>query len=204
METKIVYNYEHKDDIQTDLLYKLLNKLYSLSYPKPNLDFETMAKVSHTLSNQKWKYPIDFYYMPQEVQREIINDFLEKHNIEFYWKSNMDFLIDILFNKGGIKEVYSTDEHNDKPYRHCIDVEILEKQIPKEYSDKVKEILKGYADTYKFGSRDYNSLNLSAYNYSPNINRNNVISAWKEVFNKDIEIPSDNVWIDEYTDVEDD
>lgn len=203
MENKIVYKYEDSDELFSELFYKLINKLYSFSYPKPSVDFETMGKLSPYLSKGKYKYPIDFYYLPNDVYKEILDDFMEKHRIEFHWKSDIDFLIKILFNDGGIKEVYSTDEYNDKPYRHCIDVETLDKYIPKEYSDKVKEIIDGYANTYKFGSRDYNSMLFTTTNFSPNTSRETVIEAWKEIFNKDIEIPDDSYWVDEYKAVDD-
>lgn len=198
MEDKIIYEYEHREDIQLELVDKLINKLYGLSYPKPSIDFKTMNKVFPTLSTEKYKYPIDFYYIPYEVCKIIIDDFLDKYGIEFHWKDNMDFLLRILFEEGGIKEVYTADEYNEKPYRHCIDVETLEKHIPKEYSDKVKEILEGYARTYKFGSRDYNSILCTASMYAPSCNREAVSKAWKEAFGKDIVIPDDSAWIDEY------
>lgn len=202
MENKIVYKYEHKDEIQRELFEKLINKIYSLSYPKPNIDFRTMNKVypllEKSVEKTKYHYPCDFYYIPYNVYKILVDDFLDKYGIEFHWKTNMDFLLKILFGEGGIKEVYSADEHNDKPYRHCVDVEVLEKYIPKEYSDKVKEIIEGYANTYRFGSRDYNDILFSTSMYAPSCNKENVMKAWKEVFGKDIIIPEDNTWIDEY------
>lgn len=141
---------------------------------------------------------MDFYYIPYKVYKILVDDFLDKYGVEFHWKNNMDFLLKILFEEGGIKEVYSTDEHNDKPYRHCVDVKVLEKYIPKEYSDKVKEIIEGYANTYRFGSRDYNDMIYSSSMYAPSCNKEAVVKAWKEVFGKDIVIPEDSVWIDEY------
>lgn len=196
---KIVYCYEHKDELHQEWFFKLIDKLYSLSYPKPNIDFKTMDKVYPLLANKtgKYKYPFDFYYLPHKVCKIVVDDFLEKYGFAFHWKDDMEFLLKILFEGGGIREVYSADEHNDKPYRHCIDVEVLEKHIPKEYADKVKEILEGYKNTYKFGSRDYNSMLFSVMN-SPNSNRETVINAWKEVFGEDIQIPDDSSWVDEY------
>lgn len=202
MEDKIIYEYEHKDEIQREWFGKLINKIYSLSYPKPSIDFRTMNKVypllEKSVKETKYHYPCDFYYIPYNVYKILVDDFIDKYGIEFHWKTNMDFLLKILFEEGGIKEVYSTDEHNDKPYRHCVDVEVLEKYIPKEYSDKVKEIIEGYANTYRFGSRDYNDMLFSASMYAPSCNREAVVKAWKEVFGKDIVIPDDSAWIDEY------
>lgn len=202
MEDKIVYKYEHKDDILSELVMKLVDKLYSVSYPRPIADFKTMAKFYESVSRNGYKFPIDFYYIPYNVYKVIVDDFLEKYGIEFHWKNNMDFLQKILFEDGGLKEVYTADEHNEKPYRHCIDIKTLDNYIPKEYAEKVKEIIKGYADTYKFGSRDYMTVSFNVSDIAPCSLKDRVVKAWKEVFGKDIEIPNDGAWIDEYGDDE--
>lgn len=198
MSDKIIYKYEDKEELLSEWFYKLINKLYSLSYPKPSIDFEAMGKMSQYVSKGKYKYPIDFYYLPDKVYKNIVEDFMISYGIELHWKNDIDVLIKALFEEGGIKEVYSADELNEKPYRHCVNIGTLDEYIPKEYSDKVKEIIEGYRDTYKFGSREYNEILFTTANYSPNTNRETVTQAWKEIFDKDIEIPKDGEWIDEY------
>lgn len=198
MKEKIVYNYERREDIKKELFYRIIEKLYSISYPKPSVSFDVMAKMSQTLSKGKYQYPIDFYYLPNDVLKDVVEDFLYLHNICLHWKNNMEFLMEALFEKGGIKEVYSKTDWSEEPLRHCEDVKTLENYIPKESAEKVKEILEGYKKTYKIGQRDYNEMTFSIFNYSPNTNRERVINAWKEVFDKTIEIPEDNNWIDEY------
>jgi hypothetical protein len=195
---KAVYNFVNKDELHSEWTMELLNKLYRYSYPKPDVCFEELQKRYKELSVGKYKYPTDFYYMPHKVVTTIVEDFMESHGIELHWKDDMEFLIDILFNKGGIREVYGVTDWSKEPLRHCVNVETLDKQIPQEYSDKVKDILKGYLDTYKFGSRDYNTFSFAGFMYSPNCNRETVKNAWKELMNRDIEIPDDDAWISEY------
>ena len=197
---QIVYNYEHKDDILSDDIQKLVNKLYSYSYPKANKPFEKLAKHAEKYSQGRYHYPCDFAYLPNEVYKTIVDDFAEAHGYSQEWKDNIDYLLNILFVDGGIKEVYEPGEFDDKPYRHCIDVPTLDNIIGKENSKKVKDVITGYKNTYKFGERDYNSINFYAFSWGPCTNRNLVKEAWKTVFEKDIEIPADDTWVDEYQD----
>lgn len=195
---KIIYKYEDKDIIKKKLVYELLNKMYSISYPKPTIDFETMNAISRVISTEKYHYPIDFYYLPNSVIKDLTDDFRSEHNIVFSWKDNMQFLIDTLFVHGGIKEVYGPTEWSKEPLRHCETIKTLDNYIPKEHAEKVKEILEGYRDTYKFKKAEYDSFNFNIFNYAPNINKDYVIAAWKQVFDKEIKIPEDSQWIDEY------
>lgn len=142
MEKNIIYDYEDRDTIMTDLIHKLLNKLYSISYPHTDKTFDELCEEYEAKSKGAYKYPIDFFYLPQKISTTIVHDFLEKHGIAFHWKDNMEFLIDILFNRGGIKEVYGPTDWSKEPLRHCIDVPTLDKIIPKEYADKVQGYLK--------------------------------------------------------------
>jgi hypothetical protein len=210
MENKIIYKFEQRYDILAKLIDELLNKLYSVTYPKAETDFKSMAKVSQFINKDKncrYKFPIDFYYIPQNVYETIVKDFMESHNIKLNWDENMKFLIKKLFEEGGLNEVFTpTEFSNGEKVRHCENVPTLDKIIPQEYSDKVKEVLKNYLNTYKFDNRDYNSFYFSVMNYAPSTSRESVVKAWKEILGKDIEMPSDDSWIDEYTaaDTEDD
>lgn len=197
MKEKIVYKYVDRQDLLTNLVKELLNKLYSVAYPHTYQTFEDLCKQHEEKSKNGLKYPIDFYYVPQEVQKIIIDDFLEKHNVAHHWKEDIEFLIDVLFKNGGIKEVYGPTEWSKEPMRHCVDVPTLDKIIPQEYADKVKEVLDGYINTYKFGDAEYNKVYFSVFNYAPQTNRNTVINSWKSL-GVNIEIPKDENWVDEY------
>lgn len=197
MDKEIIYDYVDKEQLQSDWLMEVVDKLYSIARPVTTESFKDLCKKHNEMSKDKYSYPTDFYYVPQEVAKTIVNDFLEKHNIAFHWKDDMEFLIEVLFEKGGLKEVYGPTDWSKEPLRHCEDVPTLDKIIPKEYSDKVKEVLEGYANTYKFGRNDYNSMHFSIFNYAPCTSRDMVIKAWKEL-GKDVEIPEDNCWKDVY------
>lgn len=197
MEKNIIYDYEDRDTIMTDLIHKLLNKLYSISYPHTDKTFDELCEEYEAKSKGAYKYPIDFFYLPQKISTTIVHDFLEKHGIAFHWKDNMEFLIDILFNRGGIKEVYGPTDWSKEPLRHCIDVPTLDKIIPKEYADKVQGVLEGYANTYKFGRREYNGALFSVFDYAPCSSRERVINAYKEI-GEELTIPKDDCWKDIY------
>ena len=198
---KIVYTYVDKDALQGEWITELLNKLYSVAYPRTKSTWKGLCELYKEHSHGKYKYPTDFYYIPQEVQKTIIDDFLEKHNIAFHWKEDMEFLIKLLFDKGGLKEVYGPTDWSEEPLRHCVDVPVLEEIIPREFADTVKEVIKGYANTYKFGRRDYNNVAFTVYNYSPSSVRDYVVQAWKGL-GVDITIPEDSAWVDEFENME--
>ena len=63
---------------------------------------------------------------------------------------------------------------------------------------QVKDILETYKKSYKWGIADYNRFNFAKLN-APSNNREIVISAWKDVFGVDVEIPDDSTWMDVYT-----
>jgi hypothetical protein len=199
MENKIVYKYEHRSDIDEKLCLELLGKLYSVSYPTTESnDFLTLSKDADKKSHGKWNWPVDFYYVPQDVYKAIVDDFLYAHRFSCSWKEDMEFLIGILFEKGGLNEVYGPTEWSKEPLRHCEDVPTIDKIIPQESVDKLKEVLENYKRTYQFGERDYNGMLFSTFNYGPSSSKEHVVQAWKEVFGKDIEIPDDSTWVDEY------
>ena len=61
----------------------------------------------------------------------------------------------------------------------------------------MRKILEDYAHTYRWGLMDVNQFGWAMMS-TPNTNRETVKEAWKVAFDKDIEIPDDSMWIDEY------
>lgn len=198
MKKKVVYSYEKRDTIDQKLIQELLDKLYSVSWPRTKQKYADIIKRSFLdPSEQGYQWPIDYYYIPENVQKDIIDDFLEKHNIQLQWKNNIEFLHKILFLEGGINEIYVPTEPQGYPKKRIVETPTLDKIIPEEYCNKVKDLIEDYMHTYNFGSKEYNDINFSVFNCAPSSNRETVIKAWKER-GQEINMPQDDAWVDEF------
>lgn len=208
---KIVYSYRNRRDVLTEAIMETLNYVYSISYPKPTMSFEDMCTEIHNKAVEqgkgndvnfrveygKYMWPCDFFYIPHKVLKEVWDSFKEAYNIKAEWDENMELLIDFLFNKPGLKEVYSpTEWSNGENVRHSIDQVLVEEIIGKENAEKLKTLLEDYKHTYKYGQPELNSFAM-AFLSTPSSNKDRVIDAWKEL-DKNITIPDDNYWMDEY------
>lgn len=201
MKKKIIYNYEDTRDINTQLVFQLIDKLYSVAWPRTKKTYINLVKEvddqSHVEGEFIWS--LDYYYVPEEVQNRIVDDFLEKHNIRCYWRDSIEFLIKILFQDGGNKESYKSfdapigNNTLKKTYEIC---STIDKILPQEYCDKLKDVIESYKVFYKFWDKDYNNIKFKVYNYAPCTNRDTTIEAWfKRGVN--INIPQDDQWVEE-------
>lgn len=210
--SKVVYDYLNRSDVISKQLRDTLDYMYSIARPvsdKPfmeickELDEERKAKNGDenwrkSYCDGKYTYPCDFFYLPYKVQKTILENHQEAYGISAYWDDNMKFLLEILYEKGGLHEVNTPTKWSDgKNVRHCIDVDTIDKIIGEEPANKLKEILEGYRRTYRFGLRDVNHF-VSLVWAAPSTNRETVKMAWKDAFGIDVEIPEDDDWVDVY------
>ena len=119
----IVYDYLQRSDVIHDNMIKTLNEVYALSYPTPDKSFIDMCKDIHEEAkkagrendsnfrleycNGKYKWPIDFFYIPQKILDEVWHNRQSAYGIEEYWRQDMESLINFLFKEPGFKEVYT-------------------------------------------------------------------------------------------------
>lgn len=200
---KIVYNFANRNDVVNDKMLEALSYIYSLSYPKPDKSYIDMIKEGaymspkekERLSNSKYIWPCDFYYVPDKVQREVWNSYKESVDAVCHWQNDMESLIEFLYEKPGLKEVYEPDEFNEKPYRHSVNQQLIKDVIGEEAANKLREVLEDYKNTYRWG-QSYENVFAWGYLRTPAFDKEKMVKAWKEVFNKDIELPDDKLWID--------
>lgn len=206
----IVYEYEKKDDVLVKNIQELLDYVFSISYPKPEKSFTEMCKdikeeaikqgrgedVNFRIHYGKFMWPVDFFYLPDNVLKEVWENRKETHNIENYWDDYIGILKDFLFKGGGFKEVYGPTDWSKEPLRHCEDVPTLDKFIGEENAKKVEEVIDDYKHTYKYNNRDLMQY-AWAYLSTPSCNKEKVVEAWKEL-GKDIELPDDSWWKSNY------
>lgn len=211
-EDYIVYDYESRSGELTDCVRKALDYTYEISYPKPEKSFTEMCKdiaekqkaegkehdVNYRITYcDKYHWPTDFFYIPQNVLETVWNNRKEAAGAELHWDDDMEALIHFLFEKPGIKEVYKPMYEGGEPVRHHEDMPLIKDIIGDEAAAKLKDVLETYRATYKWGLRE---ANIFAWGYlsTPHVNRDTVINAWKEAFGVDIVIPDDSAWVDVY------
>ena len=211
-DSKVVYDYIGRSEVIGQQLRDTLNYMYSIARPVCEKSFMEICKELNeeckaengddnwrkTYCDGKYTYPGDFFYVPHAVQKTILENRQEAYGISTYWDSDMKFLLEILYNGGGMHEVNTPTEWSDgKNVRHCIKVDTINKIIGEEPADKLKEVLEGYKRTYRFGLRDVNQF-VSLVWAAPSTNRETVKKAWKDAFSIDVEIPEDDAWVDVY------
>lgn len=212
VNNKVVYDYESRGEVVHRQVLETLDYMYSLARP---LYEKTFTEICKELNNErlaengdenwrktycdgKYMWPTDFFYLPHDVQRKIVDNRQEAYGIGNYYEDVMKHLIENLYKGGGIHEVYTPTSWSDgKNVRHCIDVDTIDKIIGEDAATKLKAVLEGYARTYCWGRRELNQF-LSLWWSSPSTNRETVKSAWKDAFNIDVEIPEDSAWVDIY------
>lgn len=214
-EDYIVYHYQNRGDALSDAILKALNDVYSISYPKPEKSFTDMcddikkAAIANGQENnpdfrltygtdKKYQWPIDFFYVPQKVIEDVWSSHKEAMSAHQHWKTDMDALIKFLYEEPGFKVVYSPTKYsNGQNVRHNERAELISKTIGEDASVKLKDVLESYKNTYNWGGSDVMQF-AWGFMSTPTCNRQTVIDAWKTAFGKDIVIPDDSMWIDEY------
>lgn len=161
---------------------------------------------------KQYFYPGDFFYIPLEYQNMVIDNYMYAYDIERKWESYMDTLIDYLNNKDNIAltQRYFKNEYgyDDKQYVNLPSIKDAIATILKDNIGENDELLQKIIDKifehvtcckkfFKFGLIEENLFRGLVW-CSPCTDRNYVIRAWKNVFHKDLIVPDDDLWTDEY------
>lgn len=200
--------------------YKAWERYYKLS-KKESLTEEELKEFS--VYPNKWKdksirdcigpAPYEFYYLPQEVFKEIVNSYIDAYCIDS--QQNLLDIIDILkdYCLSPIKESYikESDGETRRGYIHPDNIKktvqsllqafYLDSDCDSSYvaDELVKIFFEFLDDAGKFycWNRDLNAFNTTVYlGPSPCSNKETVIKNWKNYRNKDITI-DDSLYIEE-------
>lgn len=211
---KIVYDYPASSKNVELAIKDALNYVYSISYPKPEKSFDEMCHELNEERKQvggdrnwrktygKYQWPIDFFYIPANVLKTLWDGYKSSYGIEAHWDGDMEALINFLFKEPGFRDVYVKSEKDGTTHREAVKQPLLKDVIGEENAEEVRILLKDYKETYKWGLSEVNSM-AWAFLSTPTSNKATVVKAWKETFDKDIELPNDEMWIDCYDVCED-
>lgn len=169
-------------------------------------------------AGKKYCYPQDFFYLPTSYQMMIIDNYCEAYNINRVWEDYVDVLIDYIKNEDEthVRDVYVNDERGshrdyekipklvDAINKILKDNNISDEQLSETIVNKVFEHIDYCKKFYKFGLIDENMFRGGVSWRSPAGNRNTVIEAWKNVFNKNVIVPNAELFVDEYDELNED
>lgn len=222
---KYIFKYKNKSEVVANHVDDTIALLYNMSYPEVDFMKDIIPKCKQIREEykgdnpnnafyltgkdgKKYLYPLDFYYCPAEFQSMIVDNFCDAFGITTVWESHVDALLQYINNVDNacITEVYEKDDNGfySRSYKHLPSLKDALKEIIKDDNvlDEVYNTIEDYIDKakhfYRFGLREENQFRGGVVFHSPNSNRDTVKAAWKEVFDKDIDIPDDSEWGDEY------
>ena len=189
------------------------NRLYSKAYKQwESLYRESPEKAGNAL-DFCGPCPYEFYYLPQEVFKEIADSYVQAYNIDA--QQNLLDIIDILKNYclSPIEETYIKESDGEKRrgYIHPLPIQEWIAGILRGYYDDsecgdhstvAKELCEEFfhymdkAGKFYCWNRDLNAFNSMVYlGPSPCSNKETVIKNWKLYRNKDIKI-DDSIYIE--------
>lgn len=179
----------NRNDVLRDAVDKCLHELYS--HVQPSVTWDDFVSQNKAYKEGEAK-PYEFYYLPKEVMKEIVDEYVRAYKIENELCRHLDVLI--TYFEHPTKEQYYVDSEGYK-YKRYIDLPSLKSVIGEEVYQKVLEYIqeaKNFYDT----NIELNSFNMSVYlGPSPNSSKEAVINNWKKYRNVDITI-DDSVYED--------
>lgn len=174
-----------RKDVLEEAVLKCMQELYSKVQPKVKWE-------NFVLQNKEYidgPKPYEFYYLPKEVLKIIVDEYIDAYRIAPELKDTIASLIEYFNNP--IRNVYI---NNSKSYEYF---ESLSSIIGEDNFKIVLEYLEAASNFYKWDS-DLQSFMFSVYlGASPNSNKQAVIDNWKIYRNQDIVI-DDSIYNEEY------
>lgn len=168
----------NRNDVLSRAVNECMKELYSLAQPK--VEWDDFVK-----QNEEWKEgdpkPYEFYYLPKDIFKEIVEDYIYAYKIGHDIRDDFDVLSN--YFKSPVIEVYSKEQG-----RHYKDLTPLKEIIGEESFNKVEEYINNAKEFYRV-NYELNSFNWAVYlGASPNSNKEAVIKNWKKYKNQDIVI----------------
>lgn len=172
---------------------KCMRTLYA--YAQPKVDFDDFIKENkeYIENGEKGPRPFEFYYLPQNVFKDIVDSYIHAYRIAPELKSNIETIKGYLENP--IRDKFIKKE-GAPGYRGYENFAPLSEVIGSENYDKVKEYLDEAGKFFQW-NRMLQKFNMSVYlGASPNSNKDSVIENWKKYRNADITI-DDSIYEDD-------
>lgn len=126
---------------------RMLKEMYLRAQPSINIDNYTKAYKEGKLDKDKDRC-YEWHYLPVQVQRQIVDDYLEAYNANDQMKYWLERLID-LFKNGGHRTVHKDIFGTGELVRTGEKTEKLDELIGKDNAEKVYKLIEDFLNFYR-------------------------------------------------------
>lgn len=170
-------HYITRRKVLSDACHAILKEMYMRAQPPADIDVYAECYKRGVLDKDKDRV-YEWHYLPQEVQVQILDDYLEAYNANDQFKYWTENLLNLL-KEGGYQTVYEDVFKTGEKVRSAKPTEKLDKIIGKESAEKVYDLINKFLDFYQLNG-DELTLRGIVFN-SPTTNPKTVKEKWKDI-----------------------
>lgn len=157
-----------------EAVYNMIREMYFRAQPPIDFKFYEEAYKNRILDAKKDHY-YDWHYLPEKVQTQIVDDYLEAYGANDQFKKWCKFLMEN-FKEGGHRTVYKDIFGDGKPTRTGEETEKLDELIGEENAEKVYKLMEDFMEFYRT-DMDEMSIRCGIF-HCPTSNPKSVIEKW--------------------------
>ena len=181
-------NYITRNKVIAEACTNMIKEMYRRAQPSVDIMlYEGCYKKGILDQNKDRCY--EWHYLPEQVQRQIVEDYLDAYGANDWLKRACEFLLRN-FKEGGYRTVYKDIFNDDKKVRTSEETEKLDELIGKENAEKVYKLMDDFLGFYRT-NMDEHAIRAAIFK-CPTSNPNTVIEKWGPDFKID-----DSVYKDE-------
>lgn len=167
-------NYITRDKVLTKAVDDMIAEMYMRSQPPVDIKEYSKQYKDGTLDREKDRC-YEWHYLPEPIQRQIVEDYLDAYGANDQFKKWCEFLIDN-FKNGGHRTVYRDVFGTGENVRTGEETEKLHELIGEENAEKVYKLMDDFMGFYRT-NREEMSIRSGIW-YCPTSNPKTVIEKW--------------------------
>ena len=174
-------NYITRDKIITEACTNMLKEMYRRAQPSVDITLYQECYKNGILDADKDRC-YEWHYLPEQVQRQIVEDYLEAYGANDWLKRACEFLMDVFKNGGhrtAYKDIFGTGER----IRTSEKTEKLDELIGNENAEKVYKLMNDFMRFYRTNTDEHN-IRMTIF-MCPTSNPKTVIEKWGPDFKVD-------------------
>lgn len=181
-------NYITRNKVIAEACTNMIKEMYRRAQPSVDIMlYEGCYKKGILDPNKDRCY--EWHYLPEQVQRQIVEDYLDAYGANDWLKRACEFLLRN-FKEGGYRTVYKDIFNDGQKVRTSEETEKLDELIGKENAEKVYKLMDDFLGFYRT-NMDEHAIRGAIFK-CPTSNPNTVIEKWGPDFKID-----DSVYKDE-------
>ena len=181
-------NYITRNKVIAEACTNMIKEMYRRAQPPVDIMlYEGCYKKGILDPNKDRCY--EWHYLPEQVQRQIVEDYLDAYGANDWLKRACEFLLRN-FKEGGYRTVYKDIFNDGQKVRTSEETEKLDELIGKENAEKVYKLMDDFLGFYRT-NMDEHAIRGAIFK-CPTSNPNTVIEKWGPDFKID-----DSVYKDE-------